>query len=174
MVITGPCAPCACLQGVAGAQHRYVSPRPLLGLAKPLHGRRGERPNGLPAGTGEQGSEFKFEPGGPRPILANSSSFVLQPGARKGAKMAKIAKSEYAKIQQLTSVEGRKVAEVADLYGCTPANIYAILAKLRRTGGDSTGIPAAAPDQVPAPASSTPVGAKLNRRVTFPHPVWLA
>jgi hypothetical protein len=29
-------------------------------------------------------------------------------------------------------VEGRKVPEIAGLYGCTPANIYAILSKLRR------------------------------------------
>jgi hypothetical protein len=49
--------------------------------------------------------------------------------------MARIAKSEYPKIQQMVQAEGRKVPEVATMYGCSPANIYAILSKLRRHEG---------------------------------------
>ncbi len=61
--------------------------------------------------------------------------------------MARIAKSEYPKIQQMASVEGRKVPEIADLYGCTPANIYAILSKLRRQGEVVSSPPLTASDQ---------------------------
>jgi len=49
--------------------------------------------------------------------------------------MARIVRSEYPKIQHMAEVEKRKVAEIAALYGCTPANIYAILAKLRKERG---------------------------------------
>ncbi|MDO9713602.1 hypothetical protein [Paracraurococcus lichenis] len=35
-------------------------------------------------------------------------------------------------------VEGKKVAEVAASYGCTPANIYAILSKTRRSAGEAS------------------------------------
>ncbi len=63
--------------------------------------------------------------------------------------MAKIAKSEYPKIQQMVSVEGRKVPEIAGLYGCTPANIYAILSKLRRQGDVASPTASATPDRAP-------------------------
>ena len=65
--------------------------------------------------------------------------------------MARIARSEYPKIQRMASVEGRKVAEIAGLYGCTPANIYAILARLRREGEGGAGTPSAAPDHPTEP-----------------------
>ena len=46
--------------------------------------------------------------------------------------MAHISKAEHPRILQLVDSEYRKVAEVAAEYGCTPANIYALLSKLRR------------------------------------------
>ena len=48
--------------------------------------------------------------------------------------MPRIPREEHAAILQRVDVEGQKVAEVAAAYGCTPANIYAILARLRREG----------------------------------------
>lgn len=81
--------------------------------------------------------------------------------------MARIARSEYSKIQQMVSAEGRKVAEIAGLYGCSPANIYAILARLRREG---VGVPADAPELVPAPTSSADIAAPPEGP-TRPKPV---
>ncbi len=46
--------------------------------------------------------------------------------------MARISKAEHRRILQMVDAEHRKVAEVAAEYGCTPANIYALLSKLRR------------------------------------------
>ena len=46
--------------------------------------------------------------------------------------MARITKAEHPRILQMVDSEHRKVAEVAAEYGCTPANIYALLSKLRR------------------------------------------
>ncbi len=46
--------------------------------------------------------------------------------------MARIGKAEHPRILQMVDGENRKVAEVAAEYGCTPANIYALLSKLRR------------------------------------------
>ncbi len=51
--------------------------------------------------------------------------------------MARIARDAYPTIQHLVDVEGKKVAEVAASYGCTPANIYAILGKARRLAGEA-------------------------------------
>ena len=45
--------------------------------------------------------------------------------------MARIPREEHATIVRRVDVEGHKVAAA---YGCTPANIYAILAKQRRQG----------------------------------------
>lgn len=58
--------------------------------------------------------------------------------------MPRIAREDHAKIRQRVDVEGHKVAEVAAAYGCTPANIYAILAKLRRQEAPGAGPPVAA------------------------------
>ena len=50
--------------------------------------------------------------------------------------MARIARDEYLTIQHLVDAEGKKVAEVAASYGCTPANIYArFFVTLRAQGG---------------------------------------
>ena len=46
--------------------------------------------------------------------------------------MPRIPQAEYARIHERVKVGGEKVAAVAASYGCTPANIYSILAKLRQ------------------------------------------
>ena len=79
--------------------------------------------------------------------------------------MPRIPREEQATIRHRVDVEGQKVADVAAAYGCTPANIYAILAKLRRQGAQDTGevasrsapLPAAVPSRnlVGAPPSQT-------------------
>jgi transposase-like protein len=65
--------------------------------------------------------------------------------------MARLAKRDHATILQMVDVEQRKVSEVAAEYGCSPANIYTLLSKLRRT--------ALAQDQRANRASAEPVGA---------------
>lgn len=60
--------------------------------------------------------------------------------------MARIDKAEHSKILQAVDGEHRKVTEVAAQYACTPAAIYALLAKLRKpaVAGDSpVGLPSA-------------------------------
>src|SRR3954452_1650240 len=59
--------------------------------------------------------------------------------------MPRIPREEQATIRRRVDVEGQKVADVAAAYGCTPANIYAILAKLRRQEAQDTGEVAAFP-----------------------------
>ncbi len=51
--------------------------------------------------------------------------------------MARIGKQEHPRILHMVDIEHRKVAEVAAEYGCTPANIYALLGKLRREASRS-------------------------------------
>ena len=46
--------------------------------------------------------------------------------------MARIGRQEHPRILQMVDGGHRKVAEVVAEYGCTPANIYALLGKLRR------------------------------------------
>ncbi|MEJ1974868.1 MAG: hypothetical protein WDN49_01275, partial [Acetobacteraceae bacterium] len=46
--------------------------------------------------------------------------------------MARISKEDHSTILRMVTVEQRKVAEVAAEYGCTTANIYALVGKLRR------------------------------------------
>lgn len=46
--------------------------------------------------------------------------------------MPKIAREDHPKILHMADVEGLKAAEIAAQFGCTPANIYALLTKLRR------------------------------------------
>ena len=45
--------------------------------------------------------------------------------------MARISKADHPRILQMIDEEQCKVAEVAAAYSCTPANIYALLGKLR-------------------------------------------
>ena len=47
--------------------------------------------------------------------------------------MARISKTEHSRILHLIDNERRRVADVALEYGCTPANIYVLLGKLRRS-----------------------------------------
>jgi len=46
--------------------------------------------------------------------------------------MARLAKRDHARILEMVDVEERKVSEVAAEYGCSSANIYTLLSKLRR------------------------------------------
>ncbi len=79
------------------------------------------------------GLAFKFESAGK---ASNSKPGSYHVRFRSiGQRMARIARAEYPAIQHLVDVEGRKVAEVAASYGCTPANIYAILGKACRSPG---------------------------------------
>ncbi len=72
--------------------------------------------------------------------------------------MARTGKSEHPRILQMVDNEHRKVAEVAAEYGCTPANIYALLAKLRREV--SRGAEAASALADPAETLSLPAAEK--------------
>jgi hypothetical protein len=47
--------------------------------------------------------------------------------------MARIRKEDHPAILRMVDVEYRKVSEVAAEFGCTPANIYVLLGKLRRS-----------------------------------------
>ena len=73
--------------------------------------------------------------------------------------MARIPREEHATIRRRVDVEGQKVAEVAAAYGCTPANIYAILARQRRQGDQDAGVSAPEPAPVPIPVLVDPAPA---------------
>lgn len=73
--------------------------------------------------------------------------------------MARIPREEHATIRRRVNVEGLKVAEVAAAYGCTPANIYAILAKQRRQSDQDAGVSASEPAPVPIPVEVDPAPA---------------
>jgi transposase-like protein len=53
--------------------------------------------------------------------------------------MARIRKEDHARILQLIDGERRAVRDIAAEFGCTPANIYSLLTKLRR--GATAGTP---------------------------------
>jgi hypothetical protein len=91
--------------------------------------------------------------------------------------MPRISREEHAAIHHRADVEGQKVAEVAAAYGCTPANIYAILARLRRQGAQEmsdVGIPAsvaeAYPGSGPIGASSADLFGELGDAIPDPTP----
>ncbi|MBL6079636.1 transposase [Belnapia sp. T18] len=71
--------------------------------------------------------------------------------------MPRIPREEHATIVRRVDVEGHKVAEVAATYGCTPANIYAILAKLRRQAAEEVTPAAPPPGPVTAEADAVPM-----------------
>lgn len=73
--------------------------------------------------------------------------------------MPRIPREEHATIVRRVDVEGHKVAEVAAAYGCTPANIYAILAKMRRQGSGDAALRAEPVSQGEAEAVSSTVPA---------------
>jgi len=70
--------------------------------------------------------------------------------------MAKIRKADHPKILHLVDVENRKVAEVAAEFGCTPANIYTLLIKLRRARGRDPVADTPDVDVPPAATEATP------------------
>ncbi|WP_156963923.1 hypothetical protein [Muricoccus aerilatus] len=59
--------------------------------------------------------------------------------------MARIPREEHARIRERVDLGQEKVAAVAASYGCTPANIYAILTKLRREDTAANNQPIDAP-----------------------------
>jgi len=89
--------------------------------------------------------------------------------------MARIDRAEYPTIVRLVDVEHRKVADVADRYDCTPAAIYALLARARKEGiaaapparargsrrGAAAGAPAAEVPAASGPAMDTVAGTDL-------------
>lgn len=62
--------------------------------------------------------------------------------------MPRIPREEYARIRDRVKLGGEKVAAVAASYGCTPASIYSILAKLRQSASPAEASP-------PPPADAT-------------------
>ncbi len=64
--------------------------------------------------------------------------------------MPRISKTDHPAILRMVDQEHRKVADVAAEFGCTAANIYALLAKLRRD------TPAALPQLVATPVTAAP------------------
>jgi hypothetical protein len=92
--------------------------------------------------------------------------------------MPRIPREEHAAIRHRVDIAGQKVAEVAAAYGCTPANIYAILARLRRQDGQSAGdavpstsVTEASPAFVPADAASADLFAGLVEAKSDPAPL---
>lgn len=65
--------------------------------------------------------------------------------------MARISKAEHARILHLADVERRRIADIAADYGCSVANIYALLGKLRRAAPPPMQEAVAGPVVVAAP-----------------------
>ena len=84
--------------------------------------------------------------------------------------MPRIPREEQATIRHRVDVEGQKVADVAAAYGCTPANIYAILAKLRRQGAQDAGAVVPSPS-VAEVGPTTARNAAARPRVSVLYPV---
>src|SRR3954454_10148183 len=76
--------------------------------------------------------------------------------------MPRIPREEQATIRQRVDVEGQKVADVAAAYGCTPANVYAILAKLRRQDAQDTGEVVSPPNVAEPSTISVPAAAAAD------------
>ena len=93
-----------------------------------------------------------------------------------GWPMARISKAEHARILQLVDIDRQKVTDIAAEYGCTPANIYTLLGKLRRAAAatEAAGPDSAATRDNPAPRAdlfivpepASPQGALLRREAT--------
>jgi hypothetical protein len=83
---------------------------------------------------------FKFEYGVQPPMFGTLFKLCSHRHQWHGdEQMPRIPREEHAAIRHRVDVAGQKVAEVAAAYGCTPANIYAILARLRRQDDQDTG-----------------------------------
>ena len=87
--------------------------------------------------------------------------------------MPRIAREDHAAIRHRVDVEGHKVVEVAAAYDCTPANIYAILARQRRQEAPAAGQVVAAASVSEAQASdaaSADLLSGLNSEAPEPEP----
>ncbi len=85
--------------------------------------------------------------------------------------MARISKAEHPRILQMVDGENRKVAEVAAEYGCTPANIYALLSKLRRDARPNSEVEApdaSSLDKPGPPAAESPVPSVVSTAAVTP------
>jgi hypothetical protein len=65
--------------------------------------------------------------------------------------MPRVAKSDHAQIRLMVEVEQRKVPDVAAQYGCTPANIYAILKRMKAGEGEAAAVAAETAEVAAAP-----------------------
>jgi hypothetical protein len=89
--------------------------------------------------------------------------------------MARISKEDHPTILRMVDVENRKVSEVAAEFGCTPANIYVLLGKLRRLMGETQGQGGAqqplALDQDQPPAAAVVSAGTEAHQLAEPDPV---
>ncbi|WP_284946212.1 hypothetical protein [Acidisoma cladoniae] len=89
--------------------------------------------------------------------------------------MARIRKEDHARILEMVDVEERKVGEVAVAFGCTTANIYALLGKLRRATfkaeHDKSQTPLELEETKPAPADDNVLAFERMPPVTEVRPV---
>jgi hypothetical protein len=89
--------------------------------------------------------------------------------------MARITKEDHPTILRMVDVENRKVSEVAAEFGCTPANIYVLLGKLRRSMGETSEQGSAqqplALDQGPPPAAAVVLVSAEEHELAEPEPV---
>jgi hypothetical protein len=93
---------------------------------------------------------------------------------KEGQRMARISKEDHPAILRMVDVENRKVSEVAAEFGCTPANIYVLLGKLRRSMGEASGQGAAqqplALDQAPPTVTAVVSASEEEHRVAELEP----
>jgi transposase-like protein len=80
--------------------------------------------------------------------------------------MARLSKADHTRIRHLVDTEGRKVTDVAAEYGCSPASLYALLNRLRRSAEPP---PPAAVLEEPACAAA-PSAPALDLFATVPAP----
>ena len=83
--------------------------------------------------------------------------------------MARIGKADHPAILKAVDEDRRPVAMVAAEYGCTPANLYALLRRLRAAPAAPPPLPAAPP--APAPAAKPPVDLFASAPEPAPRPV---
>src|SRR3954468_14907858 len=108
-------------------------------------------------------TKFKFESTLSRCYLTPKFVFRSRRRKRPGeGQMPRIPREEQATIRRRVDVEGQKVADVAAAYGCTPANIYAILAKLRRQDAQDTAEVVSSPSVAEADPTFVPAAAAVD------------
>ncbi len=80
--------------------------------------------------------------------------------------MARIGKADHQRILHMADVDGRKAADIAAEFGCTAANIYALLGRLRGRAGKRTEAPeppAPAPALAPSPVDLFAAASSSNQ-----------